>query len=56
MGKVNATGGKRKIWRVLPTLPAEMLVAAAQEAEADGVEGVFAYQVYGPPFIPLAAA
>ncbi|MBE9537708.1 MAG: LLM class flavin-dependent oxidoreductase, partial [Proteobacteria bacterium] len=28
----------------------------AQEAEADGVEGVFAYQVYGPPFIPLAAA
>jgi probable F420-dependent oxidoreductase len=46
----------RRIWRVLAPAPAEILVGMAQQAEADGVEGVFAYQVYGPPFIPLAAA
>ena len=56
MANLNASGEARRIWRVLPTMPAEMLVPAAQQAEADGVEGVFAYQVYGPPFIPLAAA
>lgn len=28
----------------------------AQQAESQGVEGVFAPQVYGPPFIPLSVA
>lgn len=55
MSKINASGQARRIWRILPVMPGEMLVHAAQQAEADGVEGVFCAQLYGPPFIPLAA-
>ncbi len=43
-------------WSVLQSLPAPILVAMAQAAEASGVHGCFAAQVYGPPFVPLAAA
>jgi probable F420-dependent oxidoreductase len=46
----------RKYWGVVSPLPAPILTAMAQGAEARGLEGVFAPQVYGPPFIPLAAA
>jgi probable F420-dependent oxidoreductase len=56
MANLNASGEARRLWRLLPPLPAEILVLLAQQAEAEGVEGVFAPQVYGPPFIPLAAA
>jgi probable F420-dependent oxidoreductase len=31
-------------------------VGMAQQAEADGIHGVFAPQVFGPPFLPLAVA
>ena len=43
-------------WSVLQPLPAPILVAIARQAEADGIHGVFAPQVYGPPFLPLAVA
>lgn len=43
-------------WSVLQALPAPILVAIAKQAEADGIHGVFAPQVYGPPFLPLAVA
>ncbi len=46
----------RKYWGVVSPLPAPLLSQQAQQAEAMGLEGLFAPQVYGPPFIPLAAA
>lgn len=55
MSKLNGAGNPRRIWRTLPVVSSDILVPLAQQAEDDGVEGVFAYQVYGPPFLPLAA-
>lgn len=47
----------RPIWGlVTPQLPAPFLAAYAKQLEDRGVAGVFAPQLYGPPFIPLAAA
>ncbi len=43
-------------WSILQPLPAPFLVAMAKQAEADGIHGVFAPQVHGPPFLPLAVA
>ncbi|MDX1650232.1 MAG: LLM class flavin-dependent oxidoreductase, partial [Myxococcota bacterium] len=43
-------------WSVLQPLPAPLLTQIAREAEARGVHGCFAPQVYGPPFLPLAVA
>lgn len=37
-------------------LPAPALRALVEQAEAQGLVGVFAPQVYGPPWIPLSAA
>jgi probable F420-dependent oxidoreductase len=54
--KTNAVGKKREFWAMLPVLPAGELTALAQLYEQLGFEGVFAAQVYGPPFVPLAAA
>lgn len=45
-----------KYWGIVTSLPAPMLTAHAQQLEAAGMEGVFAPQVYGPPFVPLATA
>lgn len=56
MSKSNAVGKKRQFWAVLPVLPAPELTAVAQLYESLGFEGVFCAQVYGPPFVPLAAA
>lgn len=47
---------KRKFWSVLSPMPAQMLEMQARSLEAAGLEGLFAPQVYGPPFVPLAAA
>lgn len=47
---------KRKYWGIVSPMPAPMIQAQAQQLEAMGLEGVFAPQVYGPPFIPLAVA
>ncbi|GAB4337836.1 MAG: LLM class F420-dependent oxidoreductase [Dehalococcoidia bacterium] len=46
----------RKYWGTVTALPGELLTAQARMAEDAGLEGVFAPQVYGPPFVPLAAA
>jgi alkanesulfonate monooxygenase SsuD/methylene tetrahydromethanopterin reductase-like flavin-dependent oxidoreductase (luciferase family) len=56
MNNLNALGKRREYWRVLPVVPGDMLVGMAQQAEDEGIVGIFAYQVFGPPFIPLAAA
>jgi probable F420-dependent oxidoreductase len=48
--------GKRKFWSVVTPLPAPIIAGQAQMLEAAGLEGLFAPQVYGPPFLPLATA
>ena len=45
-----------RYWGVISPMPGPMLTGLAQQYEAMGLEGLFAPQVYGPPFIPLAAA
>jgi len=47
---------KPKFWGVVMPMPAPVLTMQAKMAEDAGLEGLFAPQVYGPPFIPLAAA
>ena len=47
---------KPRYWGTLSPLPAQVITAQAQQFESMGLEGVFAPQVYGPPFIPLAVA
>jgi probable F420-dependent oxidoreductase len=50
-------GQDRRIWGVTtPQMPANMIAAMARQMEDQGLTGVFAPQVLGPPFIPLAAA
>jgi probable F420-dependent oxidoreductase len=46
----------RAYWGFLGPMPAQALTAAARQMEAQGLAGIFAAQVYGPPWIPLAAA
>ena len=55
-GKRNAVGGERRFWGTMPVLPSAALAATTQQMEAMGFEGVFVLQIYGPPFVPLAAA
>lgn len=47
---------KRKYWSVVTPMSAPAIAAQAKALEAAGLEGLFAPQVYGPPFVPLAAA
>src|SRR5687768_14405115 len=47
---------KRKVWGIVTPGPASVIEMQAKMMEAAGLEGIFAPQVYGPPFIPLAAA
>ncbi|MFS0851814.1 LLM class flavin-dependent oxidoreductase [Novosphingobium panipatense] len=51
----NATGGERRWWGVLPVLPAPVLGGMAKQMEQVGFEGCFSLQIYGPPFVPMAA-
>ena len=46
----------RPYWGFLVPLPAPAVAAIAGQMERQGLEGIFAPQVYGPPWIPLAAA
>ena len=55
MALLNATGGERRWWGVMPVLPAPMLKGIAAQMEAVGFEGCFSLQIYGPPFVPMAA-
>ena len=41
MSKLNGSGNSRRIWRTLPVVSSDLLVPLAQQAEDDGVEGVF---------------
>lgn len=46
-----------RYWGIVsPHMPASAVGALAKQQEDMGMEGTFAAQVYGPPFIPLAAA
>jgi probable F420-dependent oxidoreductase len=56
MPELNAVGSERKYWDMIAPMPAAFLVQLAKQAEARGLEAIGAPQVYGPPFIPLAAA
>src|SRR5207249_1494025 len=47
---------KRKYWSIVTPMSAPAIAAQAKALEAAGLEGLFAPQVYGPPFAPLAAA
>ena len=51
----NATGGERKWWGVMPVLPAPVMGGMAKQMEQVGFEGVFSLQIYGAPFVPMAA-
>ena len=50
------TADKRPYWGVVTPLPGPVLGMQVKMYEDAGVEGLFAPQVYGPPFVPLAAA
>ncbi len=47
---------KRRYWGVISPLAGPALTMQAKMLEQAGLEGLFAPQVYGPPFVPLAAA
>jgi probable F420-dependent oxidoreductase len=48
--------GKKRYWGVISPLPAPVLTMQAKMLEDAGVDGLFAPQVYGPPFVTLGAA
>ncbi len=52
----NAVGEDRRYWGLVPVVEASVIGMIAKQAEEQGLEGLFAPQVFGPPFIPLAAA
>ena len=51
----NAAGGDRRWWGVMPIMPAPVMGAIAQRMENVGFEGCFSLQIYGAPFVPMAA-
>ena len=51
----NACGQERRWWGVMPILPAPVMGGIAKQMEAVGFEGCFSLQIYGPPFVPMAA-
>jgi alkanesulfonate monooxygenase SsuD/methylene tetrahydromethanopterin reductase-like flavin-dependent oxidoreductase (luciferase family) len=46
----------RKYWEVVTPMPGAMLGEIARQCEAMGLVGLWAPQLYGSPFVPLAAA
>src|SRR5947209_4153978 len=54
---MTTSNNKRRYWGLVgPTMPASVLAQVAKMQEDLGLEGVFAAQVYGPPWVSLAAA
>lgn len=47
---------KRRYWGIITPMPAPVLGEVARASEAMGLEGLWAVQLWGPPFVPLAAA
>ena len=56
MTALNASGQPRRYWGTMPVMPGPALAHTTQRMERLGFEGVFVLQIYGPPFVPLAAA
>jgi alkanesulfonate monooxygenase SsuD/methylene tetrahydromethanopterin reductase-like flavin-dependent oxidoreductase (luciferase family) len=52
----NAVGAEREYWGIIPVMPGQQLLDTAKQMEDLGYTGAFSYQVFGPPFIPLAVA
>ena len=52
----NAVGAEREYWGVIPVMPGQQLLETAKQMEDLGYTGAFSFQVFGPPFIPLAVA
>ena len=50
------TTKRPRYWSVIAPAPAAELTAMCRMLEAAGIDGLFAPQVLGPPWIPLAAA
>ena len=50
------TTKRPRYWTVIAPAPAAELTAMCRMLEAAGIDGLFAPQVLGPPWIPLAAA
>src|SRR2546422_9617417 len=50
------TANKRLVWGIMTPLAAQVMTMKAKMLEQAGAEGLFAPQVYGPPFVPLATA
>jgi probable F420-dependent oxidoreductase len=46
----------RRYWGFVPPVPAPAITAVAKQAEERGLYGLFAAQVWGPPWVPLAVA
>jgi alkanesulfonate monooxygenase SsuD/methylene tetrahydromethanopterin reductase-like flavin-dependent oxidoreductase (luciferase family) len=51
----NASGQERRWWGVMPILAAPIMGGMAKQMEQAGFEGCFSLQIYGPPFVPMAA-
>ena len=47
---------KRRYWGVIPPMPSGALGEAIKQCEAIGLEGIWAIQLWGPPFVTLGAA
>jgi probable F420-dependent oxidoreductase len=47
---------RRRYWGTIVPVPGPLLAQLAQQAEHLGLEGLWAPQLYGAPFLPLAAA
>ena len=48
--------GKRRYWGLITPMPAAALAEVARQSEAAGLEGLWAPQLWGPPFVAMAAA
>jgi probable F420-dependent oxidoreductase len=51
-----ADARERRYWGFVPPAPAPGITFLAKQAEERGLYGLFAAQVWGPPWVPLAAA
>lgn len=51
-----STGKQRRYWGLIAPVEASLIEMMAKGAESQGLEGVFAAQVWGPPFTSLAVA
>lgn len=49
-------GAEQHIWAQLPPMPRERLVKAVELYESAGLDGIWASQTFGAPFLPLSAA